>query len=201
MTHAIAPLAPGEELIDAASFAAFWSSAAASARLGGAAPAPSVTPAAAAALEAEIDACTSRAEATGLAARLARAYADAAAVFVVHRGVIQGVAAEGCGGRVEAVLLPTLMPSVFAAVAATGERFRGAPPGAPLERRILRALGRESSREIAVLPAALGDRVVSLLYADNGALLLGDAAVAALTAVTRCLARAYARLILERRTA
>jgi hypothetical protein len=200
VTAALVALAPGEELVDAASFSALWSSAAAPDRLGSAVRAPSVTPAAAATLEAALGAAPTRPEVTRIAAELAGAYAAAAAVFVVQRGMIQRVAGEGCDGRAEAVLFPAHLPSVFGEVVATAEPFHGAPPHGILERRILRALGREDVREIAVLPCALGPRVVTLLYADNGSEPLGEGALAALQSVGRSLARAYARLILTRRS-
>ena len=200
MTSALAPLAPGEELVDAASFSELWSSAAASERLGGPARAPSLTPAAAATLEAAIGAAPTRPEVERLAAALVRAYAEAASVFVVRGGLVELVASEGCG-RVEAVLFPAHVESVFRGVVETGAPFHGAPPRGLVERRILHALGREAAREIALLPCALGGRVVTLLYADNGAEPLGEGARAALDAVARCVTRAYTRLILTRRAA
>jgi len=188
----IAALAAGEELVDPATFAAFFSNAAWDA--GGPSPAPAL-------LEAEIDGATSRAEATRLAARLARSFCDACAVFLVHRGIVQGIASEGCTGRPETAIFPKAMPSVFSGVVTSRETFRGAPPERVLERRVLRALGREHAREIAILPGVVGSRVVTLLYADNGAGLLGDSALAALGAVSARLAAAYERLIFARRSA
>jgi len=186
----IAALAVGEELIDPATFAAFFWNPPAEAHGRVAGPAL---------LEAEIDAAASRAEATRLAVRLAREYCEAAALFLVHRGIVQGIASEGCSGRVETALFPKAMPSVFSGVIASRAPFRGAPPDRTLERRVLRALGREQVRQIAVLPGVVGDRVLTLLYADNGAELLGDAAVAALGAVATRLASAYERLIQARK--
>ena len=62
-----------------------------------------------------------------------------------------------------------------------------------------RRQGRESAQEIAVLPVLIQDRVVGLLYADNGAEALADASIAALQAVCTRLAKAYERLILARK--
>lgn len=192
MSAQIARLAAGEELIDPATFAAFFSNVGAAA--------PVAAPRAPATLEAEIDAGTSRCEVTRLAVRLAGGYCEAAVVFLVHRGVVQGIAAEGCTGRPETAAFPQAMPSVFAAAAESGEGFRGAPPDRILERRVLRALGREGVREMALLPVAVRGRMVALLYADNGGDLLGDAALAALADVARRLSRAYQRLILARKS-
>jgi hypothetical protein len=192
MSAQIAALAAGEELIDPATFAAFFSNTGAEAERRGPAPAEAL-------LEAQIDGAASRAEATRLAVRLARNYCEAAAVFLVHRGIVQGIAAEGCSGRPETALFPKAMPSVFSGVVARRELYRGSPPERILERRVLRALGREQVRQIAVLPCSVGGRVVTLLYADGGAELLGDTALAALGSVAARLAAAYERLIFARK--
>lgn len=190
MTPRIAALPPGEELIDPRTFAETFSRT----ELPPAAPGP-------AQLEAAMDACTSCGEATRLALRLARGYAAAAAVFHVRRGVVYGVAADGCSGRPETALFPRAMPSVFSAAIQRGDAFHGAPPDRTLERRVLRALGREAAHEIAVLPVGVGGRTAILLYADNGPDPLGDAALAALAAVGDRLGRTCDRIVRARRRA
>jgi len=161
-------------------------------------PSPS-SPAAVAALEAEIDRCSSREHVARLAVHLARAYAPAAALFVVHRGVIESARNEGLGGGGKGFLIPVDAPSLFAEVVASGVPFRGAPPQGGFDERILHALGRRDVEAVVVLPVTMRGRVVSLLYADNGPESLGDASVAALAAVCDRVARAYERLILERK--
>ena len=162
-------------------------------------PAPPSSPAAAAAFEAEIDGCTSREHVARLAVHLARAYSPAAALFLVHRGMIERICGDGSaarGGRtpVSGRCLEPLR---------RGDRERRAVSGRAsqdgFEDRILRALGRQHVQEIAVLPVAIRGRVVNLLYADNGPEALGDASVAALAAVCARVSRAYERLILERK--
>ena len=165
----------------------------------GAAPRPAAAPARPAALEAEIDRCNSREAVGRLSASLARSYAAASALLLVHRGIVQGLCAEGLPGRPDALLFPVDAQSVFGEVARSGRAFRGAPRPDGLDARILRALGRAQVREIAVLPIRLGSRVVNLLYADNGPEPLGDAAFAALGAVCTRVADAYARLIRARK--
>jgi hypothetical protein len=199
VSAAIAALGPGEELIDPATFATFFSNVgdvAAAERVAGRGPAPNL-----AALEALIDAARSRAAATSVAVRLARTYCEAAAVFVVHRGIVRAIASEGCPGRHETALFLRAMPSVFSRVVESGEPYRGAPPDRVLERRVLRALGREDAEEIAVLPARVGDRILMLLYADNGKELVSDGSFAALSVLGRRIGRAYERMILSRRQA
>ncbi len=159
-------------------------------------PAPPSGPAAAAALELEIDRCTSREHTARLAVHLARTYAEATAIFAVRQERIEGVIAEGIDCPLAATLVPTGGDSVLARVASSGEPYRGAPPdGDP----VLAALGRSEVREVAVLPVQLQGRVVSLLYADDGPEVLGDAAFAALGTICTRIARAYVRLILERK--
>jgi hypothetical protein len=162
-------------------------------------PRPPSSPAAAAALEAEIDGCASREHVARLAVHLARAYSPAAALFLVHRGMIERICSEGSAAGGDAVLFPADASSLFAEVIETGEPFRGAPPQNGFEDRLLRALGRQHVQEVAVLPVAIRGRVVNLLYADNGPEALGDASVAALAAVCSRVSRAYERLILERK--
>lgn len=157
------------------------------------------TPAAAAALEVEIDRCASREHVARLAVHLARAYADCAAICAVRPDRIEVVAAEGFGGHVGALFVPTGVDSLFSRVVETGEAFRGVPPVGGFDERVLAALGRSHAQEIAILPVTLRGRVVNLLYADSGAEVLGDAATAALGTVCTRIARAYTRLILERK--
>jgi hypothetical protein len=206
---AIVALGPGEELIDPATFAETFSNVPRGASLGSALlravrPVAEASPVAEhapdpAALEAAIDLSRSRALATSLAVRLARTYCEAAAVFVSQRGIVRAIAAEGGSGRHETALFLGTMPSVFSRVAASHEPYRGAPPDRTLERRVLRALGRESVEEMAVLPIPVGDRVRMLLYADNGRELVSDGSFAALSVLARRLGRTYERLILSRR--
>jgi len=166
---------------------------------GSGATAAPISPSATAALEAEIDRAQSREAVARLAVYLARSYASAAALFLCHRGIVQGLGGDGLSGRPDVVLFPAGAASVFGEVAASGRAFRGAPRADGLDARVQRALGREHVQEIAVLPVRLGGRVVNLLYADNGPEALGDASAAALTAVCARVADAYERLIRERK--
>lgn len=153
-----------------------------------------------AALEAEIAEAQDRDQVAALALRLARAYVPAAALFVVHRELIMGFHAEGLDQGVEGIVIPVSVDSVFARPAATGERYRGGPPQSGLDARILRLLGRADVNEMVVLPLSIRDRVVNVLYADNGDQPLLETAVAALEAVTACVSKAYERIIYYRKS-
>lgn len=151
--------------------------------------------------EAELSNAPDRDAVVCLALRLARAYASTAALFVVRDGVIQGNRAVGTmvEGGIQGILVPHSAESVFTQSASTGEVFRGAPPRAGIDGRLLRALRSSDGGEVAILPIAIRDRIVNLLYVDNGSGPLGETAFAALRVLCDQVAAAYERLILERK--
>jgi hypothetical protein len=153
------------------------------------------------AYEAQLADATDRDLAARAALALARLHVDAAALLVVHRGMVMGLAGSGgeLDARIEAMLVPIDAESAFAQVAAKGAPYRGAPPTAALDARVLRALGRGSVRELTILPVAVRGRVVNLLYADNGSRPLAETALGALSALTVLIARSYERIILSRK--
>jgi hypothetical protein len=154
------------------------------------------------ALEAALAGAPDRDAAAHSALALARLHVEAAALLVVHRGMVMGLV--GAGGdlerRIGAVLVPIDAESVFAHAAAKGEPYRGAPPAGALDTRVLRALARSSVREMALLPITVRGRVVNLLYVDDGAQPLAETALGALSSLTVCIARSYERLILARKS-
>lgn len=208
----IEALGQGEDLIDESSFAELHQrlvlarEQAAGGPASGAEPelvdaAPSELPRDAASLEALLAAAPDRDAAGRVAIALARLHVPAAALLIVHRGMVMGL--FGAGGELErhigAVLVPIDADSVLAYAASSGEPYLGAPPQGALDVRVLRALGRAEVREIAVLPIAVRGRVVNLLYADAGPQRLAETALGALHALTLCVARSYERLILARK--
>src|SRR5262249_13180585 len=153
------------------------------------------------ALEDALSRASDRDAAARVAIALARRYARAAALFVVHRGMVMGLvgAGEGLESRVDGLLVPPDAEGVLARVAATGEPFRGFPPDSGLDLRVLRGLARSQVREIALLPIAIRERVVNVLYVDDGPRPLSETRLGALRALTECIARAYENLILQRK--
>jgi hypothetical protein len=132
------------------------------------------------------------------ALRLARSYATAAALFVVRRDVIRGCGAIGpeVPRRTDGLFVPIASASVLAATVAEGEPFRGALPRSGIDEQLFGAIGRCDVRDAAIFPVRIRDRVLNLLYVDNGPHPLAESSIAALGAVCDGIARAYARLIL-----
>jgi hypothetical protein len=85
------------------------------------------------------------------------------------------------------------------APAATRAPFRGRPPEGGLDTTLLENLQRGDAREVTVFPILIRDQVVNLLYTDSGQNPLGETGFAALGALANLIARAYERLILERK--
>jgi MshEN domain len=149
-------------------------------------------------LETRIDGAADRDEIASLAVRLARAYAGTAALFLVQGGTVVGLRGDSSAleRRIQGVVVPLETDCQLARVAQTREPWRGAPPDGGVDARILRALGRERAREMVLLPICIRNRVVNVLYADNGFEAIGETSLAALGALCNCVSRAYQRLIL-----
>jgi hypothetical protein len=154
-----------------------------------------------AALEAELEAARDRDTVGLLALRIARLHASAVALFVVRGGMVSGFRGDGEGMNesLDGILIPAEVDTIFSRPATARTPFRGRPPEGGIDGRVLAALSRKGVREALVHPIAIRDRVINLLYADNGSEPLAETSVAALAALCDCVARAYERLILERK--
>jgi len=174
---------------------------AADATADGAEDAPIRAALAVAALEAELAAASDRDTVGRLALRIACFHASAAALFVVRGGMVSGFLGDGEGTKeiLDGVLIPAEADTIFAPPATAGTPFRGRPPEGGINERVLAALSRRGVREALVTPIAVRDRVINLLYADNGSERLGETSVAALGALCVCVSHAYERLILEQK--
>jgi hypothetical protein len=150
-------------------------------------------------LEAEMALLAGRDAIAPLALRIATYFARAAALFSVHDGMIQGVAAAGSvrSWEIAAVYLPVDSSNFLASSANGLKSFRGRPGNAGIDGNILRHLCVEEPKEVAVLPVCLDGRVVNLLYVDNGVDHLAESSLAALEVLCGTIAAAYSRLILE----
>jgi hypothetical protein len=161
---------------------------------------PPADPVEVAALEREMMTAKERDEVAELALRVATYYAKSAAIFVVNNGIVAGLQSAGDGNNagIEAVMIPADAESVICRPIATGKVCRGILPLGEVDARVLKAMGRTDAKEVLVLPVPIGERVVNLLYVDNGAETLADTSVGALRVLALGVAKAYERLVLER---
>ena len=155
-----------------------------------------------AALEIQLANATDRDAIGDAAVRIARCYARVAGVFMVNRGMIQGMrgAGEGLERRIQGMLVPAKRENELGLVAATGKPFHGKLHDTEIDGQLLRALGREDATESVILPIRMRGRIVNLLYADNGPDPVTHTGVGALDALCSCIASAYEQLILRKKS-
>jgi hypothetical protein len=152
-------------------------------------------------LESKLYQSSNRDEVVGLALEIARSYSAASALFVV-RGEDVSLFRTGIPGTNAHDLelaVPMRTPSVFTQPAQTGLPFRGQHPDGGIDARVLEGLGRGGVSEILVHPVVIRDRVVNVLYADNGPEPFGETSIGGLTALCHTLSMAYERLIAEQK--
>jgi hypothetical protein len=92
-------------------------------------------------------------------------------LFVVQKDRIVGW--DGWGDqvareKVKNVLLPVESLSLFTPVRSSATPFRGPVADLPANRRLFEDLGMKPPPEMALLPLLIKDRVVAVLYGDNG---------------------------------
>ena len=156
-----------------------------------------------ASLEADLARAADRDVVSDLALRIARRYADAAALFVTRGEVVSGF--RGDGDRIpediSGILLTAGFGSSLTAPISSRVAFRASAPDEGVDAKILRSLGRGDAQEVAVFPILIRGQVVNLLYTDSGPDACGETAFAALAALANLVSAAYKRLILERKSA
>jgi len=154
-----------------------------------------------AALEVALVLASDRDAVSEIALRIARRYTEAAAIFIVRGGIVSGFRGDGeaISEEITGILLPTESDCAITEPATTRLPFRGRPPEGGLDSTLLKNLQRGEAREVTVFPILIRDQVVNLLYTDSGQNPLGETGFAALGALATLIARAYERLILERK--
>ena len=154
-----------------------------------------------AALEVELVLAPDRDAVSEIALRIARRYTEAAAIFIVRGGTISGFRGDGVAisEEIAGILLPVESECAIAAPATTKTPFRGRPNEDGLDATLLASLQRTDTREVTVFPILIREQVVNLLYTDSGQNPLGETGFAALDTLANLIARAYERLILERK--
>ena len=153
-------------------------------------------------LESQMALLADRDALSGLALRIASCFVCRAALFVVRDGMIQGIAAAGAKtDRIDGIYLPVASDHLLARAARTASPYRSPPAREGIDASLVRMLADEPPREAAALPISVGDRVVNLLYVDNGADALAETALGALEALCDIMTAAYERIILEAKRA
>ena len=153
-------------------------------------------------LEARLYQSRNRDEVVGLALEIARTFSAASALFVVRGEDVSLFRTSIAAAQSEGDLsVPVRSPSVFSHPAQTGLPFRGQAPRDGIDGRVLEGLGRADVQEILVHPIVIRDRVVNVLFADNGPEPFGETSIGALTALCHTLSGAYERLIAEQKQA
>jgi len=152
-----------------------------------------------------------REEVAGVALRLARSKFAMAALFIVKGPADPARAAEtmilgwkGAGAAldytsIEPVMVPGNAESILKP-ASGGVVFHGPAPSKGLNDRLLAALGRSKAPvSIVVVPISVKNRVVNLLYADNGADPVAPELASWLVLLARDVGSAYERIILSKK--
>lgn len=132
--------------------------------------------------------------------RCALRYFEETILFVVREGNATGWRAVGPHSSrvaVETVVIPLNAPSIFQGVYQSKVPFFGLVPDQPLNRKFFQLLRAPRPRFTMVLPLLIKDRLVNLLYTDNGPRDVPTIALPELTELLAHAARAYERIIKE----
>jgi GSPII_E N-terminal domain. len=112
----------------------------------------------------------------------------------VWRGFAPGVDARA----IETISFPMSMPSMFRTAKERALTFRGPPPaeGTHLHGQIWKYLQCEAPADVVVIPIAIGERIINLVYAHaSGASGMPDANVRELQAMCMAVGSSFIRLI------
>ena len=195
-------LGEGEELIDATSFARLYERIAAPADGKGPREGEWLVTSAASLTSLEQGLAHARDRDGVVAHTLAIALTNARAValFAV-RGTAQGLAAAGevASRDLRGVLVAPEPGSLLAGALERVTFVRGVPREGGLDARLAHLLRPGPPAEVAFFPIRIADRVVNVLYADNGAEPFAPGACEALAALCQRAATSYARIIVERK--
>ena len=125
--------------------------------------------------------------ASSSALQIASGFAQRVALFIVQRGLMQGVRCleRGEPRPIEGVLVPLHTDSMLTVAATATEGLRLDPRERALDARLLQLLGDEGATEVGLYPVAVKQRVVNVIYASNGAAPLGAIGFAALSPRSR----------------
>jgi hypothetical protein len=111
----------------------------------------------------------------------------------VWRGFAPGVDSRA----IETIAFPIAMPSMFRTAKERAVTFRGSPPaeGAHLHGQVWKYLHCAAPADVVVIPIAIRERIVNLVYAHAGSGSMPDANVRELQALCSAVGNAFIRLI------
>jgi hypothetical protein len=153
---------------------------------------------------AALAAATGRDDVVATALRYARDFFEFAAVFAVTRDAVWGHDAlgleEDARQRCRGVAVAVEAPGFFRPVVETSGPYLGPPVRDPVTEGVLAGLGRGAPRTVLLYPVILRDRLVCILYADNGEAPVSPRRVADLFPLLGSLGAAFERVLLERKS-
>lgn len=214
MSPELSPLGPGEELIDAEAFQRLhtgipgpepgWRPAPlagrSALRSASWAPLPRGAPdPRAASPEIELVYRLTRQDVERIAVKRGRVHADAVAFFLARLGRIQATCCDPEPPRGLGPIHWTERRFALASVLEQQQPYCGAPWRDPLTSRIVRSLGRDGVREIALVPISVYERPVAFLYADARRRPFAARSVAELSSICSDIAGIFERMIVERK--
>lgn len=123
-------------------------------------------------------------------------------LFVVHGRVAEGRAAvwgDRLKSDLEHLSVPLDQGGMFQTAFETRSFYLGPPGGSSADDDSLRALGRSSLANCAILPVTLRHRVILLIYGDRADRGVEPERVAAMVRLNQLVAEAFERLLLERK--
>jgi hypothetical protein len=166
-----------------------------------AAAAPAARPPELSDLENNLRLVTDREQLIEISFAIASRFARVVALFLVHRGMVQGVRCmeDGQTREINGVLMPLESASMLTHAANQFVPFRIDPREKPVDARVQQLLTAHTVNEAALFPIVVKQRTVNLLYASHGSEPLGAVAFGALTVLAEQMGAAYGALILNRK--
>jgi hypothetical protein len=132
---------------------------------------------------------------------IASRFARVVALFMVHRGMVQGMRCleDGESRPINGVLMPLDSASMLTQAANQFVPFRIDPRERPMDARVQQLLSQLAVHEVSLFPVVVKSRAVNLLYASHGVEPLGAIAFGALSLLAEQMGAAYGQLILNRK--
>jgi hypothetical protein len=152
-------------------------------------------------LEQSLRQVTDREQLIEISFAIASRFARVVALFMVHRGMVQGVRCleDGESRVINGVLMPLEAASMLTHAANQFVPFRIDPRERPLDVRVQQLLTPRVVNEVGLFPVIVKSRAVNLLYASHGTEPLGTIAFGALSLLAEQMGAAYGQLILNRK--